>query len=91
MRYSKQNLLVVNKPPSYLIYPASGHRHNSLLFVLRRELGPERAGDLRPLHRLDKYTSGVLCFAKVLNKKGVFFTHLSTLSFMLYIREPQVP
>ncbi len=59
-----QNLLVVDKPPSYLIYPMCGCRMNSLLFVLRRELGAERAGDLRPLHRLDKLTSGVCCLAK---------------------------
>ncbi len=64
-----QELLVVNKPPSYVLYPLGSVRANSLLFVLRHELGPERAGDLRPIHRLDKLTSGVLVLAKVLKSK----------------------
>ena len=55
-------LQVVNKPPSYLIYPASNNRFNSLIFVLAKERGYV---DLRPVHRLDKNTSGVCILAKV--------------------------
>ncbi len=53
---------VVNKPPSFLIYPASSNRLNTVLFILAKERGHL---DLRPVHRLDKNTSGVCIMAKV--------------------------
>ncbi len=53
---------VVNKPPSLLIYPASSNRFNTVLFILAKERGYL---DLRPVHRLDKNTSGVCIMAKV--------------------------
>jgi 23S rRNA-/tRNA-specific pseudouridylate synthase len=52
----------VNKPASYLVYPSSNNRFNTLLFVLAKERGQL---DLRPVHRLDKNTSGVCILAKV--------------------------
>ena len=59
----------MNKPPSYLIYPSSNNRLNSLLFVLAKEKGYL---DLRPVHRLDKNTSGVCILAKVHTIRGFF-------------------
>ncbi len=59
----------MNKPPSYLIYPSSNNRLNSLLFVLAKEKGYL---DLRPVHRLDKNTSGVCILAKVPKIRGFF-------------------
>jgi len=62
--HEDSELLVVNKPPSYPINPAGGNRLNSLLFLLKKEFNYD---DLRPLHRLDKPTSGVCFLAKVNN------------------------
>jgi len=56
-----EDVLVVNKPASMLIYPATGYRLNTVLFILANERGSR---NLRILHRLDKHTSGVLIFAK---------------------------
>lgn len=52
------DLLVVSKPASIPVHPSGRYRHNSLLFILRRE--HEEFAELYPIHRLDRLTSGVL-------------------------------
>ncbi|XP_040566140.1 pseudouridylate synthase RPUSD2 isoform X1 [Lepeophtheirus salmonis] len=59
--YEDEDVLVVNKPPSLCISPSSTYKFNTLLFILAKEYGYH---DLRPIHRLDKKTSGVLIFGK---------------------------
>ncbi len=55
-------MIVVNKPASYLVYPSGSTRLNSVTFTLKKERGLK---DARTVHRLDRYTSGVLIIAKV--------------------------
>jgi 23S rRNA-/tRNA-specific pseudouridylate synthase len=60
--YEDDDMLVVNKPASIVVYPISGYRLNSLTFILAKEMGYM---NIRPVHRLDRLTSGVIIFAKV--------------------------
>ncbi|MFZ3137275.1 MAG: RluA family pseudouridine synthase [Thermodesulfovibrionales bacterium] len=65
--YKDEHLIVVNKPPDMVVYPAAGHSSgtlmNALAFLCGRLVAP--GGPLRPgvVHRLDKDTSGVMIVA----------------------------
>ena len=65
--YQDEHLIVVNKPPDMVVYPAAGHDSgtlmNALAFHCVRLAVP--GGPLRPgvVHRLDKDTSGVMVVA----------------------------
>jgi len=59
--FEDSELLVVDKPPSWPVHPCGNYRFNSLLYILAREYG---YSDLRPIHRLDRLTSGTLMIAK---------------------------
>ncbi|MEW6715226.1 MAG: RluA family pseudouridine synthase [Nitrospirota bacterium] len=62
------DVVVVNKPPGMVIYPAAGHRSGTLLNALIAKCGrlASTGAPLRPgvVHRLDKETSGLIIFAK---------------------------
>lgn len=65
--YKDEHCVVVNKPPGMVVYPATGHRHGTLMNALSslyRDLSAP-GGPLRPgiVHRLDKDTSGVIVIA----------------------------
>lgn len=65
--YEDEHLVVVNKPPGVVVYPAAGHSHGTLMNALAfhcRKLASVGA-PLRPgvVHRLDKDTSGVMVIA----------------------------
>eukprot|EP00126_Sphaerothecum_destruens_P010048 Sdes_comp20668_c1_seq1m16014 len=55
------SVVVVDKPSSIPVHPCGRYRHNSILFMLKREHGFK---DLHVVHRLDRLTSGVLIFAR---------------------------
>ena len=59
--YEDEEVLVVDKPPSWPIYPIGNYRLNSLVYILMREYGYR---DLRTVHRLDVGTSGVCILGK---------------------------
>lgn len=59
--HEDDDLVVVNKPPSFVVQPHGGIRCNSLMFTLYIKHGYD---DLRNVHRLDKLTSGTLICAK---------------------------
>jgi len=59
--HDSEDLLVVSKPSSWPIYPVSNYRFNSLVFILYREHGYR---NLRPIHRIDAGTSGIVILAK---------------------------
>ncbi|NOZ01858.1 MAG: RluA family pseudouridine synthase [Deltaproteobacteria bacterium] len=66
--YEDDSLVIVNKPPGLVVHPGAGHRFGTLadrLLASGRALsvvgGTDRAG---LVHRLDRYTSGVLMAAK---------------------------
>jgi 23S rRNA pseudouridine1911/1915/1917 synthase len=61
------SVVVVNKPPSMVVYPAAGHGHGTLVNALAHhcERLASIGAPLRPgvVHRLDKDTSGVMVVA----------------------------
>jgi 23S rRNA pseudouridine1911/1915/1917 synthase len=65
--YEDECVVVVNKPPGMVVYPAAGHGHGTLLNALAHHCGKLAAvgGPLRPgvVHRLDRDTSGVIVVA----------------------------
>jgi 23S rRNA pseudouridine1911/1915/1917 synthase len=65
--YKDDWIVVVNKPPGMVVYPAPGHRRGTLMNALSYHLGKLSTvgGPLRPgvVHRLDKDTSGVMVVA----------------------------
>ena len=60
--HESEDLVVVNKPASYVVGPQWNTRLNCVRFSLMKEFG---YGDVRNIHRIDRLTSGVLIFAKV--------------------------
>ncbi|RME65620.1 MAG: RluA family pseudouridine synthase [Nitrospirae bacterium] len=65
--YMDDFLVVVNKPPGLVVYPAAGHRRGTLMNAIAyhaKKLATV-GGPLRPgvMHRLDKDTSGVMVVA----------------------------
>ena len=77
------DLLVINKPASIPVHPCGRFRHNTVIFILAHKGYTQ----LKPLHRLDRMTSGILCLAKnlktarefqdLLNQKIVRKTYLA--------------
>lgn len=68
--WEDKNVIVINKPPYMIVYPATGHKSGTLLNALSQHLGSGKLAStgipLRPgvVHRLDKDTSGLIVFAK---------------------------
>lgn len=65
--YEDADLLVVNKPPDMVVHPARGHRSGTLVNALLAHCRLSSGGEeFRPgiVHRLDRYTSGLLLVAK---------------------------
>lgn len=66
--YEDEHLLAIDKPPGLVVHPSPGHDAgtlvNALLHYVRDLKGV--GGELRPgiVHRLDRFTSGVLLVAK---------------------------
>lgn len=67
--YEDDDLLVVNKPKGMVVHPAPGNYRGTLVNALLHHCGQSLSsinGTIRPgiVHRLDKYTSGLLIVAK---------------------------
>jgi len=58
---NNEDWLVVNKPPGLPVHPCGMYNLHSVTSLLRNEYGFD---NLRPCHRLDRTTSGVLIFAR---------------------------
>lgn len=66
--FEDQDLLVLNKPPGWVVHPGPGHEGGTLVHALLHHC-PDLSGiggELRPgiVHRLDRDTSGLLLVAK---------------------------
>ena len=65
--YRDDYLIVVNKPPDMVVYPAAGHSRGTLMnaIAFHAKRLASVGGPLRPgvVHRLDKDTSGVMVIA----------------------------
>ena len=59
--YEDELLVVVNKPAPLPMHPCGRFNHNSLIWILNRVYHPQR---LRPGHRLDANTSGVVILSR---------------------------
>lgn len=66
--FEDDHLVVVNKPPGMVIYPATGHSSGTLMNALASHCNKLASvgAPLRPgiVHRLDKDTSGLIIIAK---------------------------
>jgi len=66
--YEDADVVAINKPAGMVVHAGAGVRSGTLVNALlhRFESLSKQAGDLRPgiVHRLDRYTSGVLLVAK---------------------------
>lgn len=68
--YEDADLLVVEKPAGMVVHPAFGHHGDTLLDALAAYTpsvsSPDATPQPRPVHRLDKDTSGLLVLARTL-------------------------
>ncbi len=66
--WQDDHLVVVNKPPGMVVYPAAGHSSGTLMNALisKCSISASAGAPLRPgiVHRLDKETSGIIVIAK---------------------------
>lgn len=67
--YEDDDLLVVNKPKGMVVHPAPGHATGTLVHALLYHCGDRLSsinGIIRPgiVHRIDRFTSGLLMVAK---------------------------
>jgi len=66
--FEDDDLIVINKPPNFVVHPAPGHQTGTLVNALLHHCPnlPGIGGEQRPgiVHRLDRDTSGVMVVAK---------------------------
>jgi 23S rRNA pseudouridine1911/1915/1917 synthase len=62
--YEDDYSLVINKPASLLVHPAGGQERDTLCHWVSDYLSTESREQARPVHRLDKDTSGCILFVK---------------------------
>ena len=66
--YEDDDVIAVDKPAGMVVHSGAGHRSGTLVNALLHHFGTLSSvgGDLRPgiVHRLDRYTSGVLLVAR---------------------------
>jgi len=70
--YESEDIVVVDKPSSWPVYPIGNFRYNSLIYILMKEYGYT---DLRPIHRIDAPTSGCAILAKKHGVSGKLQNH----------------
>ncbi len=59
--FEDEHIIVINKPSGLQVHPASGNHDNTLINGLVAYLGNT---DIHIVHRLDKFTSGLIVFTK---------------------------
>jgi len=69
MLYEDEWLLVIDKPAGQLSHPARGEQRGTTANAVAARYG---TGPIRPVHRLDRHTSGVLIFAREARAAGLF-------------------
>jgi len=63
--YEDKNIILVNKPAGLVVHPVYNHKADTLLNGLTYYFQQKREQvKVRPVHRLDKETSGVILFTK---------------------------
>lgn len=74
--YVDDDILVINKP-SGISVTADRSSQVQLVDILAEQLGPQKAGELRLVHRLDKHTSGVMILAKTPEAQSKFSAYFA--------------
>lgn len=74
--YADDEILVVNKPAA-LSVTADRSGAAQLVDILADQLGAQVSGQLRLVHRLDKYTSGVMILAKNREAQSMFSSYFA--------------
>ena len=67
--FEDEDLLVLDKPPDWVVHPSAGHATGTLVHALLHHCGDSLSGiggEQRPgiVHRLDQDTSGAMVVAK---------------------------
>jgi 23S rRNA pseudouridine1911/1915/1917 synthase len=87
--YEDDAVVVLNKPPGLLAVPIKGSDTPSALSILSAELHSRRQ---RPLvvHRIDRFASGILLFAKTENDRDAlvrqFLSHAPVREYLAVVR-----
>ena len=62
--YDNNDLLVINKPSGLPVLPAGGFLEHTLLELLKKQYRADPQGLPKPVHRLGRFTSGLLVCAR---------------------------
>ncbi|MCB9638857.1 MAG: RluA family pseudouridine synthase [Myxococcales bacterium] len=81
--YEDEDLLVINKPAGLVCHPSRGHWEGTLLHGLLYHICPDLRGDelqdkVFLVHRLDRYTSGLMVVARHAAAAVHFFEQMQT-------------
>ncbi len=68
--YEDPDLIFLNKPGGIVMHPSHGHYNDSCANFVAYHLGISRGG-IYPVGRLDRDTSGLVCFAKHVDASGM--------------------
>lgn len=87
--YEDDAVVAVNKPPGLLAVPAPGSDSPSALSLLSEHLSKRRQR-IFTVHRIDRFASGVLLFAKTHSDRDVlvrqFLTHTPVRCYLVVVR-----
>ena len=87
--YEDDAVVAVNKPPGLLAVPAPGSDAPSALSILSQNLKPRRQRAL-VVHRIDRFASGVLLFAKTMHDRDAlvrqFLAHAPVRQYLAVVR-----
>lgn len=75
--YEDHALVVINKPSGMLVHPTHSDKNGTMLNALAHHLNREEGPFIRPglIHRLDKFTSGLIVVAKTTRAHRVLAGH----------------
>lgn len=68
-----EDVCIVNKPASIPVHPCGRYRHNTVVFILAKEYNLR---NLKPIHRIDRLTSGLLLLGRNMNKAREMQRHI---------------
>lgn len=68
-----EDVCIVNKPASIPVHPCGRYRHNTVVFILAKEYNLR---NLKPIHRLDRLTSGLLLLGRNMKKAREMQRHI---------------
>lgn len=92
--YEDDAMLAVNKPPGLLAVPAPGSHAPSALSLLADHFGNHRQ-PIFTIHRIDRFASGVLLFAKTRGDRNTlvreFLAHTPVRRYMAVVRGHLTP